>query len=148
MPSFVVIFLLLAPQAWNKLRLESCWLRVLVYAKVFLKVFRAQRHPVGLCQYSFYLFIWETSSKAPCRAYCQYSYFLHLFICFIFFSFIHLHIPWIHTSNDILSYQWISQSFFILKSRFPILKAQFSFRNGFFDTVQVFIFSSFQNIHS
>jgi hypothetical protein len=60
--------------------LESRGFHVLITANIF-ETFRAQRHPVGLCQYSF--FLWETSSKAPSRTYCQYSYFLHLFIYFI-----------------------------------------------------------------
>ena len=49
------------------------------------------------CQYSYVLhlfslfFIWETSSKAPFRTYCQYSYCLHLFfsLFFLLFSFAH-----------------------------------------------------------
>ena len=62
MPSLVVIFIFLFPQAWNKLRLESRGLRVLICAKVFVSSSkasrrivpvlkfgrRAQRRPVGL----------------------------------------------------------------------------------------------------
>ena len=32
-----------------------------------------------MCKIHFLFLIWETSSKAPFRTYCQYSYFLHLF---------------------------------------------------------------------
>src|ERR1017187_8881027 len=34
---------------------------------------------IDMCKILFLFLIWETSSKAPFRTYCQYSYFLHLF---------------------------------------------------------------------
>lgn len=82
-------------------------LSVLVYAN------RAQRHPNGLCQYSYYIFFyfWETSSKAPRRAHCQYSYFLHLFSLFLFAYTMNTHIQW---------YCFIPLDIIIFYSKIPI----------------------------
>ena len=46
--------------------------------------------PVLLFSPSFlFSFMWETSSKAPFRTYCQYSYILHRFFSLFFFLFAH-----------------------------------------------------------
>ena len=111
---------------------------------LFLWFSRAQRHPVGLCQYSF-----KFGRRAQRRPIGLIASTL-IFSIFSFVSsfFFHMHIPWIHTSNGILSYQWISQSFFYLKSQIPYLKRHNSVSKCFFDKIQFFIFPKSQNISS
>ena len=115
MPSFVEISHL-PPQAWNKLRSESCGLRVLIMCK------------------KFFLFLFgRRAQRRPFRTYCQYSYVLHLFVLFsfyfcvfliFFFSFSSFFLLWFaHIMNTHI--QWYSfipldiPIFLNLESPFP-----------------------------
>ena len=112
------------PQAWNKLRLESRGLRVLVYAKVLF----------------IFLSFGRRAQRRPFRTYCQYSYVLHLLLYYFFFllSFF-LFTYTMNTHNH--WYSFIPMDIPILlyfKSPFLNLKGTVQFQKRLFDTVQVF----------
>ena len=82
---------------------------------------RAQRRPVGLIASTLIFSIFS-------------------FISFAYIMNTHI--------QGILSYQWISQSFYYLKFPIPYFIRHGSVSKCFFNTIQVFIFSKSQNIPS
>ena len=108
---------------------------------------------VDVCKILF--LIWETSSKAPFRTYCQYSYALHLF----FFSYLGDELK--GALSDLLPVLLCSPSFLffcfsflflflfyfahIMVFKIPIfyLKGTIQYLNDFLDMIRVFVFHNF-----
>ena len=114
---------------------------------------------------SFSFLTWETSSKAPFRTYCQYSYVLRLLfsfffsllsfsllslsLIFIFFSFSSLictHHEYTHPMVFLHTIGYPNLSLF--KIPFPYLKGTIQYLNNVLGTIQVFGFTTSQNICS
>ena len=119
---------------------------MLIYAKVFVWFSRAQRHPVGLCEYSF--------SKFGRRAQRRPLGLIVSALIFSIFSFVSSFVLFIciyheYTHPMVFSHtnRYPNLSFY-LKSQFPILKDIVQFQNDFPIQFKFSSLSSSQNIPS